>query len=285
MTKKKLITVLCLFASAIILILFIYSATKSDSEGRARITEKLDSYLGPDAVRTSAAIGADESAIKDKISKGTADSSTVDLLKFLQAQFPDDQDSLEEHFRKVQEYLTKEFGEIKALELMALYRKYTKYEMELASNELWKREMPRTPEQALDLLNDIHKHRQQVFGNDLADDLFGEEMKLYEYQIYRNEIIKDSDMYGADKERRIGDLQKRIWNETGERISMSELDAYELKLKLYTKDLTGKSEEQKKQMRSRFRREIFTTEEADRLEYLEWCQENEARLAKEEKKL
>ncbi len=270
MTKNKKILLIGIAAAGLIIAILLI---RPGTEKHVDATEKLDRFLGTGKTSSNEVI-PDELFFAEKFSKDIANKFTIDLFKFLQFKFQND--DLDSHYSEVLKYLISKYGEDKAQEFLELYKKFTKYEMDLPRKDFFKREQPKTASEALELLSEIQKHRENFFSKELADNLFGEEVRMYEYQLIHNEIAKDPNMYGKEKEQKISSLQNKIWDESGEKIEMSEMDRYNLKLRLYKKDLLELNPEQQKEMMRKFRSEIFTPDEASRLDQLELHNEQEA---------
>jgi lipase chaperone LimK len=269
LNKRKVIFILIAAACVIAAVL----ANRPDKEKRTDATEKIDRYLG---ITRSGSDGAfiNEQYFSEKFSKNIADKNTVDLFKFLQFKF--DNDNLEEHFSEVLKYLIGTYGEDKAEELFRLYKKFTSYEIVLSGENFLKRQQPASASEAIEFLNEIKNYREKVFGSELAENLFGDEQRMYEYKILLNEIVNDPDAYGSEKEAEINALKKNTGYEPDEKNEMSELDIYNMKLRLYKKDFSQLNEEKQKELMRKFRSEIFTPDEASRLDQLELHNEQEA---------
>lgn len=275
MSKRTLFIAGGIVALAIIIVIVAFVGKRG---GESLSSEKrINDFLGLSFSGEQPIDVNDDIHFQKWFNKDVTNEHTVDLFKFLQMRFPGT--NFEDHYREVYQYLLSKFGEQKAQALLALYKKYTEYERDLPrQKELWDRERPRNTEDAMALLRDIQKHREEVFGKEVADEIFGEEMRLYEYQLRRNDIINGG-ASGREKEAAIKGLQRELWNSEGERLTLSEFDQYELKQKLYAKELAAASPEQRQTMLKQFRQQLFTPEEAARLDELEWHQEQERRKA------
>ena len=273
MTKNKKILLIGIVAVVIIIAL---NTIRPVAEKLGDATEKIDRFLGI-TKGGSTEVFSDEHFFSEKFNKDTADKFTIDLFKFLQFKFQND--NMDSHYSDVLNYLISKYGEEKGNELLELYKKFTNYEMGLSDQKFIKRQ-PASAAEALEVLGEIKSHRENIFGKELADNLFGEEQRMYEYQIMHNEIVKDPDLYGSEKEKEISALQKNSGYESGEKPEMSEMDQYSLKLRLYKKDLSELNTEQQKELMKKFRYEIFTPDEASRLEQLDLHNEQEARREK-----
>ncbi len=274
MIKNKKNLLIIIAAAAIIIAMLNF---KSDPGRNGDITEKIDRYLGISKDR-SAEVFSYEHFFAEKSGKDIADSNTIELFKFLQFKFQND--NLDEHYSDVLNYLISVYGEEKGKDLLELYKKFTNYEMGLAGAVFFKRQQPASASEAIQFLNEIKIYRENVFGKELADSLFGEEYRMYEFKIMQNEIIKDPDMYGSEKEKEISALEENLDYHPDKENELSELDEYDLKLRLYKKDLSQMDSEQQKELKKKFRSEIFTPDEASRLEQIEWSIEQDEKKAK-----
>ncbi len=274
MTKNKKFLLIGIAIAAIVIAVI---TIRPGAEKHWDATEKIDRFLGISNGNSGDTFFS-EQFFSERLNKDIADKYTVDLFKLLQFKFQND--NLDDHFSDVLKYLISMYGEEKAKELLEIYKKFTYYEMGLPGEKFFKRQQPVSASEALDLLSEIKNHRENFFGKELADNLFGEEDRMYKYQILSNEIVKDPDTYGSEKEKEIKELQKNIGYESDENSGMSEMDKYSLKLRLYKKDLSELNAEQQKELMRKFRREIFTPDEASRLEQLDMHNEQEALRAK-----
>ena len=125
-----------------------------------------------------------------------------------------------------------------AEKLFAVYKTYMQYQMGLADKtKSWG--TPSSPEDAIAFLHKLQDYRRDVFGKDAADALFGTSVKAEEYPIRRGMIVGDKELYGAEKEKRLKDLNKNMWGEEAEAVDAyaKPYSKYQEKLQIYEKDL------------------------------------------------
>ncbi len=205
--------------------------------------------------------------------------TTVKYFKYLEQQFKDSA-NLDEHLEQVRQYLFSEFSESEAQELFETYRKYIECEIAL-SEEFKSFGLVKTPEDAIAVLKRIQDFRRRHMGEELADRLFGAEVKAQEYAFRRAAIVGDKDMYGRDKEELLKKLNTDMWGPEAEDVEKypNEYTQYQEKLKIYDKDLSEISSEKERQERIReFRKEFFTPEVVQRLNEVDLQIARESRM-------
>jgi lipase chaperone LimK len=152
--------------------------------------------------------------------------------------------------------------------LFAVYKTYVYYQRDVHDKTTtWGR--PSTPEEAIDYLHKLQDYRRKVFGEENADTLFGPSVMLREYPIRRGMIIGDQNLYGAEKEKKLNDLKKDMWGDEADTIDndTEPLDRYHEKFKIYQKDMAEMTSDEERQAKIRqFREELFTPEQARRLD-------------------
>lgn len=201
------------------------------------------------------------------LSRGMATAETIDLFKSLEQTFAEKSlNELEQHYSKVRQYLYGRFKEADAQKLFEIYQNYLNCQIELANSEKYRlttydsREMLRVLYMAYTL-------RQEKLGKKNADMLFGEEMKKNEYLLRRYIITGDSNLYGKEKENRLQRLKSDMWDD--EIVTFGEEgnshNRYQLKLKLYQKDLAELNENERKIKIEEFKKEFFTEEQINRM--------------------
>lgn len=189
---------------------------------------------------------------------------TLRFFKALQSRFKEM--GYDEHLEAIREYLQRMMSPQKAEEMFVLYKKYAAYERSLLSNP--KRFLPpASGRDALRYLNDLQRYRREFFGADTADRLFGFEVRTQEYKL-RKAIVLNENSYGAEKEKRLSELGRDIWGESGSPFDdgRKPLDRYNEKLQLYTKDLDELSEDERAAKIRSFRTEFFPEQIVRRLE-------------------
>ncbi len=122
--------------------------------------------------------------------------------------------------------------------MFELYKRFLTYEKNLGETAKgW--DPPRNPQEALNYLRKIQDYRRSFFGNDTADILFGAQVKHQEYNLRKQDIVNNRDLYGADKEKRIKKLREEMWGDEAGTIdnNLRPYDHYREKLAVYDKDL------------------------------------------------
>ncbi|MFW5975623.1 MAG: lipase secretion chaperone, partial [Desulfosalsimonas sp.] len=139
------------------------------------------------------------------------------------------------------------------------YEDYLQCEMQL-QNEFSNFADAKNPEEAIELLGRIQEFRRARLGQQLADRLFGPEVKEKKYSFRRAEIISDHSLYGKEKEKRIRELkeQMRVEGKQEEKDRKDAYKRYREKLKIYRKDLAEMESAEARQEKIReFRQQAF----------------------------
>ncbi len=199
-------------------------------------------------------------------SESVANAQTVRFFKSLQWKFREM--SLEDHLKAVHDYLLTIMDPARAEEMFALYKKFTKFEQGLGSVvRTWKQ--PATVNGALAYLRNLQDHRRDFFGKELADSLWGTEVKLQEYRFRKGQIIHDDALTGAEKEKKLASLKGDMWGSDSADAPdgfQKPFDRYTEKLQMYSRDLDGMAEADKSVRIREFRREYFSDDVVKRLE-------------------
>lgn len=176
--------------------------------------------------------------------------------------------SLGEHFEQVRQYLFAEFSESEAQKLFETYKNYLTCEMDLLE-EFRNLTSAKSTEEAIRTLKQIQEFRRDRLGVELADKLFGADVKAKEYAFRRADIIGDNSLYGSAKEDLIKQLNEDMWGEDAQNIEKhpNDYNRYKEKIKVYKKDFDEiESEEMREAKIKEFRNEFFTPEIVKRLE-------------------
>lgn len=201
-------------------------------------------------------------------SDGMVNFTTVRYFKFLEKLFKDSRDSTE-HFDAVRDYLLSQFPESEADALFEIYKQYLECEMDLANEIRTWGAVPTSPEAILEYLAQIQDFRRARLGDELADTLFGAEVKSKEYAIRRAAIVGDNSLYGSEKERALSILTEDMWGDEAEAVATypKPYTRYREKLEIYQKDLEEAESDAARDARIReFREEFFAPEVVTRLE-------------------
>jgi len=165
-------------------------------------------------------------------------------------------------------FLFSNFSEKEARTLFDTYKQHLQCKMDLMA-EFKNFTSAQTPEEAIATLKRIQSFRRQRLGKELADKLYGAQVKAKEYAIRRSAIINDETLYGAEKEKRLDRLNEDMWGDEAAEMEQQRTSAYnryQEKLKMYKKDLAEMESEAKKQEKiNSFRKQFFKPETVERL--------------------
>lgn len=200
--------------------------------------------------------------------------STVDTIR---TKFSSSLDDFELHYSQVEAYINTQMNDAsKAKEFLNFYIKYTNFENDLAFNppSLWQ-ENPENPEEAILLNNEKHNRKCDVFGKDVADKLWGNELKEYEYKMKELEILHDDSYTAHEKERLIENLKTDLLeissdnNDENQNETLPRHDQLYIKLALYGNDLMSMTEDERNYKIREFRYEIYPSEVVKQMEILD----------------
>jgi len=199
--------------------------------------------------------------------------------------------TLGEHFDAVKKYLFAEFSEEEARTLFETYKNYLQCEMDLLE-EFRNLTSAKSTEEAIETLKQIQAFRRDRLGVELADKLFGADVKAKEYAFRRADIIGDDSLYGQAKEEMLKQLNEDMWGQDANAIEEhpNDYNRYKEKLRIYEKDLEEiESEEMRQTKIKEFRTEFFTPEVVKRLDEVDHQiateKQNEIDYRKKEKKI
>jgi lipase chaperone LimK len=205
---------------------------------------------------------------------------TIRFFKFIQHQM--EFTTREQHLEAVKKYLYSVLDPQKADEMFALYEKFLDYEIGLREKtKSWTQ--PRTTDELLKYLQTIHNYRREIFGTDEADAMWGAEVKAREYSIRKNGIMLDKNLYGAEKEKKIGSLKEEMWGNDAASIEdppqtdPEKFASYQEKQAIYQRDLQELPEDQRLEKIKEFRKDFFSPEQISRLEKVDEDLEAEKR--------
>jgi len=218
--------------------------------------------VSPDDAR-SLSIPADISAEmqKDLFSGDIINVHTLGYFQFLQTKFSQ-QKTVKEHLDAVREYLLSIMDRGEAEKLYALYEKFLNYQLAFEKGSFAGKK-PENTEEALELLSGIQNERRDVFGAEAADKLFGAEVKVQEYMIRRNGVVRDPDLYAAEKIEKLKEINDRMWGDDSEADALNtDVDngftRYQEDLVIHTKDLASLDETGKKEAVTALRAKYFS---------------------------
>lgn len=217
--------------------------------------EKNDS----DAIKSPNQDGVDLRAL---FSEGLINSyTTLKFFKHLEHKFRASA-TLGEHFDSVEQYLFSEFSEKEARKLFDTYKEYLQCEMDLV--EMYKNFADvQSPAEAIEMLKQIQEFRRDRLGKELADKLFGTDVKAKEYAFRRAAIVRDEALYGKEKEKQLAELNDAMWGEESAMVDAhrNDYNRYQETLQIYEKDLkTAESGKMRKAKLRELREKHFSPE-------------------------
>ena len=199
---------------------------------------------------------------KDKI----VNPYTIKFFMFLDDHFKEFENE-KDLFENVRQYLSSNMPAQMADQLFELYKKFVHYQLTLEEKtKAWG--MPKTTEEAIAFLHKLQDYRREYFGKDIADVLFGPNVKAEEYPLRRGAILNDKNTYGAEKEKKLKQLNEDMWGaEAGQVDAYAEpYIKYREKLAMYEKDLSEMDEEAKKAKIRTIKEAMLTSEQIKKLE-------------------
>jgi len=202
--------------------------------------------------------------------KRPIDNHTLKFFQKLLTMFNDSTD-IDEYMENVTNYLSTQFSDETAQALFEIFKKKFQCNMELETKlDEWG--VPGSYEENLGLLAKVHEFRQAYLGKDIADALYGKEVKNNEYHIRREQIIRDKIMSGPEKEEQIQALNREMWEDSADTLenNLNPYQRYQEKLLIYKTDLARMSqEEEKTELIRQIREACFDSEGVNVLERID----------------
>lgn len=183
--------------------------------------------------------------------------TTLKYFKYLEYLFRKTP-NLADHFKLVRAYLFSHFSPSDAQTLFDTYKKYLKCKMDMVG-QFTDLSTVKSPEDAIALLEQIQAFRRAQLGAQLADTLFGADVKAKEYALRRAEIVMNNSLNGDEKERMIKQLDQDMWGNEANDVENQQpaYNRYQEKLQIYGKDLNGMDTAERKAKIQQFRKEYF----------------------------
>ena len=194
------------------------------------------------------------------------DYTTIGFFRHLMGRFEKGKD-LSTHLEQVLAYLLSMMPPEEARALYGVYENFLNCEVDLAAETAsWT--LPHGHEAVLDHLRRMHDFRRYALGDELADLLYGAEVKSREYVVRRSVIVADPEMYGIEKEAHIQELNQAMWGDEAEAVEAvpKPYQRYREKLAMYERDMETVDPEDKEAMVREFRDTFFSTDTVSRLE-------------------
>ncbi|MDA8402794.1 MAG: lipase secretion chaperone [Desulfobacteraceae bacterium] len=196
-----------------------------------------------------------------------------------------------EHLDNVKNYLFSQFPKAEAAILFETYQKYLQCEIDLAE-EMKNLTSAKSTDEAIEILKKIQDFRRERLGAELADKLFGADVKAKEYAFRRAQIVGDDTLSGDTKTEMLQKLNVDMWGEDAQAVEShpDPYNRYREKMLIYKKDLDNLGSEQERQSKIKeYRKEFFTPEVVKKLDEVDRQiaseKENEAQYRKEEKQI
>ncbi|MBF0117195.1 MAG: hypothetical protein HQK79_00035 [Desulfobacterales bacterium] len=178
--------------------------------------------------------------LKDDITGDVINHNMAEYFRFLQTNIGV-ATSRNEKTEEIQQHLLSILPKNKAEELFELYEKFTRFEEDAAQKaKEWN--MPENADETLELIANMQKYQQEYFGEEIADLLFGGEMKVMEYNARRAGIINDRTTPGLQKEKLLEQLTIDMWGKEAQQAMNENKDPYDIldeKLLVYADDLAA----------------------------------------------
>ncbi|MBF0120299.1 MAG: hypothetical protein HQK79_15795 [Desulfobacterales bacterium] len=286
MSQKIVIIIISSFLAATILLLifiklFLFKTKEHDivEEKKQVFSGKIDlktAYIfdkdrnvkANDVMQSQKNISFDkDDNVKIYFSNKLINPHTIKYFKYLQNLFKINT-GLTNHLDEVQKYLFTQWQQNEASELYKIYKSYIQSELNLMeAMKTWG--TPSNPESLLEFLAKAQAFRRSSLGEELADALFGAEIKAQEYSIRRGMIINDKDAYGEEKEQKLKALDQDMWGDEAEVVDNypDQYTQYREKLEIYKKNLDEASSEDDRNTKiKKFREDFFSPEVIKKLE-------------------
>lgn len=280
--KKKIIIISLLATAAVFVILFI-RYQKSNDDIPTNIIRPGQSIQIQDIkmfFKGFPAQSVNENP-REYFTEEIANLYTVRFFKFIQTQI--DYTNRNDHLAAVKAYLDSVFDPQKALEMFALYEKFLDYEIGIHEKaKSWG--TPSSAAEFLRYLQAVQDYRRDIFGADVADAMWGAEVKAKEYTIRKQGILTDANLYGSEKEKRLAELKEDMWGADAARIEdpprtdPEKYASYQEKQLIYQRDLQELPVSRRFDKIRDFRKEYFSPDQVARLEQVD------AQLAAESKR-
>lgn len=261
MNKRKIVAFAVITLLVLITAFVIKNRSHNDHPEQGFVFDKSSNIKLKDIETYYRYVDFKEERARDYFKDSAVNPYTIKFFMFLSENFKEF-DNEKDLFENVRKYLSSIMTADMADKLFDLYKKFVKYQLSLGDKSReWG--MPKTVDETIDFLHKIQNYRREIFGRDVADILFGASVKAEEYPLRRGAILNDKNMYGAEKETRMNQLNEAMWGDEADQVDAyaETYIKYREKLAMYEKDLSEMSEEAKKAQIRTFREEIFTPDQ------------------------
>jgi lipase chaperone LimK len=273
--RRRAVLVIATACALCLLFTFLYVLKRNDAVQLGFVFDKNSNIKLKDIETYFQGVDFREKNPRDYFQNSALNPYTLQFLMFLDSNFKEF-DNEKDLFDQVEKYLHKNLPAETADPLFELYKTFVKYQRTLGEKSReW--DMPKTTEDAIALLHKLQEHRRAIFGKDVADILFGPSVKAEEYPLRRGAILADKNLYGAEKEKKLRQLNEDMWGEEADQVEAyaEPYVRYKEKLAMYEKDMSEMDEAEKKAKIRAIREEIFTHEQIQGLEEVDHLIEQE----------
>jgi len=204
--------------------------------------------------------------IREDFSSDIVNEHTLNFFLFLDDICKSSVD-LADNLEKARQYLYSVLPPETADKMLKLYEIYLNYQIGLQDKM---KELGMTTD-LLDNLSKLQDYRRAVFGKENADIIFGASVEAQEYAIRRNAIVYEDNLYAAQKEQLLKELNSDMWgDELTADADVPAYTRYQEKLQFYKKDMAElRTEEEKQTFLQHLRMEVFDPVQRQRLEQVD----------------
>ncbi|MCJ7546863.1 MAG: lipase chaperone [Deltaproteobacteria bacterium] len=204
--------------------------------------------------------------VKEDFSSDIVNEHTVNFFLFLDDICKSSVD-LADNLEKARQYLYSVLPPETADKMLKLYEIYLNYQIGLQDKM---KELGMTTD-LLDNLSKLQDYRRAVFGKENADIIFGASVEAQEYAIRRNAIVYEDNLYAAQKEQLLKELNSDMWgDELTADADVPAYTRYQKKLQFYKRDMAElRTEEEKQTFLQHLRMEVFDPVQRQRLEQVD----------------
>jgi len=214
--KKKILVSVIIFTCCLAGFLFYKERKGEGTDEGFIINDKksiaFSSAATADRYRTGSHIPEELARIKVKDKHIKPGPDTLLLMRFLMRHYPECTE-WNCNFEKAKKYLYENFSVENAKELFELYERFIECEDKVRSKNI-NLSGTQSIDEMIDMIRIRHDLRRQILGAELADALFGAEVKMQEYKLRKSVILSDGNLYGAQKEEKIKSLDIEMWDES-----------------------------------------------------------------------
>jgi hypothetical protein len=266
MNKKKIITMTIGVAIILALMMVAVHLVKKKKGFQGHIIDKSYQTKLQDSALDYRQENFSNAKIKEDFSSDIVNEHTMNVFIYLDEICKSAVD-LADNLEKARRYLYSVLPPETAGSMLKLYETYLNYQIGL-QDRLKEWDMPTTPNESLDRLAKLQEYRREVFGKEIADIIFGASVEAQEYTIRYNAIFYDANLYAAQKEQLLRELNNDMWgDELIADVNVTEYTRYQEKLQFYKKDISElRTKEERQAFIQHLQMETFNPVQRQRLE-------------------